>query len=145
MQKIGTVRSILNDELLLVESTTLLNEGDTLIAFTEIANEEIKAQTGLDKIEIPKGELVVRASQGNNIYLVATAIFKPQKRVIFEPAIGATLAASLSGLGITPREVVESIPKTNPVPVDKNKSLKIKYQREVTVGDAVAKKEGFDG
>ncbi len=144
MKKIGSIRSILNNELVLVESDISLNDGDRLIVFVILESEEIKKQTGLKCLTIPKGELIVNSRQSDNIYLAATAIFEPRKFVSMESphtsVFGSSLAASIAGLGVRRVETVESVPKTNPVPVDQNKNLNIKYQKEVTVGDAVAKK-----
>ena len=146
MDKIGTVKSILNDELILIESSSSLSEGDRLVVFVELSSDNLEKETGLKKIDIPKGEVIINSSQGNNIYLAATAVFEPRKRVSIESPLGATfgasLAASIAGMGMKRIETVESIPKTNPVPVDQKLSLNIKYKKEVTVGDAVAKKRG---
>jgi hypothetical protein len=143
MKKIGIIKSILNDELVLVEANIPLVEGDRLLVYVVLKSEAIKQETGLESLSIPKGELVVKNKQADQIYLAATAIFEPQRRLTIEHPIGASLAASISGLGFKHKEIVESIPKTNPVPIDKSQSLNIKYKKEVTVGDAIAKKEGF--
>ena len=143
IKKIGTVIAILNDELILIESSTHLSEGDRLIVFEEITSDKIRTQTSLEKVTISKGEIIIKSLQDKNIYLAATAIFESQRRTAFENPIGSALAVSLSGIGLRQKEVVESVPKTNPILVNKRQSLNIDINKEVSLGDAIAKKSGF--
>ena len=148
MTEIGIIKSILNKEYVLVESSEYLDEGDELEVFTVVSSEKIKIQTGLDKLSFSKGTIVVNSRQGDMIYLCSTAVYEPVKKVEYEDPLassmlGSTIAASLMGIRGKKREYVESVPKSNPVIVDNSQSLKIDFQRAVTVGDKVARKRKF--
>lgn len=139
MENIGTVRSIINDELILIESNVSLVEGERLVVSAVIESQEIASQTGLALLTIPKGEIIVRNYQGKNIYLAATGIFEEKKKVTFESPLGVSLAASIAGFGGKRVETIESVPKSTPLRVDSEKNLGIKYKKEVTIGDTVSR------
>jgi hypothetical protein len=147
MIKIGFIKSILNNEFLLVESESDLDEGEQLVVYAILESEDIKKKTGLDFLAIPKGELIVKNMQARNIYLVATAIFETKKRVSLESpfsnSLGSSLAASLSGIGLKQVETTVNVQKTTPVAVNQEENLKINYKKEVSIGDAVSKKVSF--
>lgn len=146
MSTVGTVISILNEHYLLIraEPMIILSADEELIVFEEVLNDKVKAETGIEKLKIPKGHVIVQANQGNDIYLASVITTKTERRTVYKnssPILNPTLA--LRGLFGTPEEVVMEIPSPEKAILNKDQSIGLQVKRIVNVGDKVTRKGGL--
>lgn len=129
MKKEGEIIVILNTTLALAKYYGNLEKGDKVEAYKIIKNKIIKEKTGKEEIIVPKGELEVVATQGDDIYLLKVGEIK-ETRVVnaFE---------SLNSL-FTTEKVVDRISPSSASLSSKN-SLNINLNTQVEVGDPIRK------
>ena len=69
LEAIGTIKAILNDELVLVESESPLKEDKTLLVFQRIPKESLGVEIDLEALDLPKGHVKVILQQSTQLYL----------------------------------------------------------------------------
>ena len=71
MDRIGYIKAIVNEDLVIVEVDVKahLSSGNRLTVFTRVINEGLSKATGLEQIDIPKGEIEITTKQSANLYL----------------------------------------------------------------------------
>lgn len=145
IKKIGTVKAILNDQYLLIESTETLSADMTVIVFKSIDAPTLKDTVGLEQIDFPKGRLDVVSRQDGNLYLVSTAKTVLKRKVVYKDN---PLAKSLLGISYSlseaigrSEEVVSEEPVREPAFVNKKQSLDLEFSKIISVGDSVGLEE----
>jgi len=141
MQKIGEVKVILNDSLVLVSSQSQLDPNDIVVVFHTIESEQFEALGIEQPIVYPKGHLKIICEQSGGIYLAERyREVKHRTRQITEPN---QLARSLMGmatlLGPATREVTEEIPGPWSAELDSTQALGIDIPILIRVGDALGR------
>src|SRR5687767_9881542 len=71
MDKIGHVKAIVNQDLIIVQVDVeaRVGVGDRLTIFTRAKNDQLFNATGLEHIDIPKGEIEITTKQSSDLYL----------------------------------------------------------------------------
>ena len=132
MQKIGTVKSILDDNFLLIEipsDTTFDNA--KLFVYQEIASLEIEKQVGLQKIFIPKGNIEIVLKQSDIIYLATISTKKIKQKT-------SSILSKLSGLtDLGFESSFEIIPDPNAPILNEKQSLRIPISIKIGINDFI--------
>jgi len=141
MKKLGEVKAILNEQLLIITSTQLLNPGETVTVFSEIADSRVAEATGIHSIAYPKGELRVVCPQEKHTYLVERfRELTEKKRTITVPSPFQKAVMGLAAqLQPETKEIVEQVPGPWSADLDKDDAIGLSIARTVKVGDPVGR------
>lgn len=138
MIAIGQIKSILNNDLIIVESNIHLDNDDELVVFEYYDSEQIKNSAGLERIAIPKGKLKVLCKQSTNKYLVTTRFTKQvSTTVIKNPFL------NFPSMGISSEEVIKETLVQKQASVNESDNLNLVVDTKIKVGDLVSKKDSI--
>jgi hypothetical protein len=141
MEIVGSIKAILNNQLVLIQSDHFLKHGEIVQVFQEIKNNEINEKFNLDRLFYPKGNIRIICEQTNNFYL-AERFREIQERIktITEPS---PLEKSLSGIASVfqgeKKEIVEKIPGEWSAIFNQNTMIKVEISNSIDINDLVGK------
>jgi hypothetical protein len=141
MKKIGEVKAILNDRLLIVRSEEELTPDDQIIVFACVSGDKLKAIGIEEPIFYPKGELKVVCAQSNNMYLVERfrEVQRKTKRVTVPSPFSRSFAGLAAQLQPETKEIVEETLGPWSVELNEKQIIGIKFATSVSVGDPIGR------
>jgi hypothetical protein len=133
MTNIGTVTAVINENVLLVKAdqANVVNVGDTLTVFARIENDRIREITGLDHLDVPKGEIRITSQQSSNIFM-AERFRHPSS----EYRVSSPLSSGLLGMLL---ETKTPLPGNWSASFDEKDNLNLPLDHIVRRGDFVGK------
>ena len=142
MKELGKVKSILNNNMVLISSSEGLEIDEQITVFTLVKDDRLPDIGGAKQVLIPKGELLIVCKQSKDIYLAERyREYSERRRKVTEPSpMAKALSAVSFQLGGQTREVIEKVPGPWSAELDKEESLEISFSKVVTIGDFVGRK-----
>jgi hypothetical protein len=128
MEAIGEIAAIVNSDYVLVRTSMHVSAGGKLTVFQIVENARL-SEAGLERLFVPKGEIVIVAKQAEDLYLATTVTVETTTRSIDVPSF-------VERMGF--KQVRQAIPREFHAHVDESQSLGVKLERAIRVGDKVA-------
>jgi len=141
MKRLGQVKALINDQLVLIDSSEPLKENEIITVFSVIKDDRLADAAGIDTLAFPKGELRVVCPQENNIYLVERfrELKKETTRVTSPNRFQQGLLGFISEIQGETQEVIREVAGPWSAQIDAAKSLGIKIDISIQVGDLVGR------
>lgn len=142
MKRIGEVKAILNDRLLLLLSDEQLFPDDLVTVFSCVQAHEMQS-AGIDQaIHYPKGDLKIVYPQGNKLYLAERyrQIEHKTRRVTLPSPFAKGILGLAAQLQPETKEIVEEVPGPWSAELDKAQMLNVKIPTIVSVGDPIGRR-----
>ena len=138
MKMLGKIEAILNEKMLLLSSSEVLQIGEPVQVYVLIEDVKLKESGFNDPILIPKGKLRIVNAQKGNKYLAE--IFRETKEITRKETVPVSaytgLLARIQGQRI---EITEEVPGEWSAEIDKSKSLNMAISKAITIGDLVGR------
>lgn len=141
MKRIGEVKAILNDLLLLVVSEEELKPDDRVTVFTCIDAAELKAAGVEHPLLYPKGQLKIVCPQGSKLYLAKRyrEVERRTKRITMPNPFAKGLIGIAAQLQPETKEIMEEVPGPWSAELDEKQMLNLKFSTSVSVGDPIGR------
>jgi hypothetical protein len=138
MQKIGEIKAVLNNDMLLISSSTPLEPGEVLDVFTALTDDRLKDLAGITELFFPKGQIRVVSSQREGLFIAER--FREEKERRRAVTVPGPLQALAVYLGPRTEEVIETVTGPWSAELDRQKSLNLVPSTVATVGDLVGRR-----
>lgn len=141
MELIGTVKAILNDQLILILSDTTLKPDELISVFFKIETPDLADKGLSEPIYYPKGQLRVICKQTGNQYLTERfrEVNKRTRTEIIPSPFIKNLAGLMANIQGETREITEEIPGKWSAEIDGEQNLNISVSEVVSIGDSVGR------
>jgi hypothetical protein len=130
MEAIGEIVAIINNDYVLINCDRRPGKGVILTVFQTVTDEKL-AGTGLDRLDVPKGEIAIVARQSGDLYLAAT-------KVVREVFGGQRTAEFYSRFGFPIPVEQQVISREQKADVDLHQSLGFTFDLTIQIGDKLA-------